>query len=402
MPERPGDAGLLHGLKVLDVTEFLAGPFCTMILADMGAEVIKVERPRGGDVTRSMGDGRERNAYFRFLNRNKKSITLDFKAPEGRETFLKLAAKVDVLVENFRPTVLPKAGLGYESLRETNPRLIYAQISGLGYDGPMATRGGFDLIAQGMGGIMQVTGDPDGPPVSVGLPICDVGTGMWATQGILAALYERARTGVGQLVECSLLETALGFTSWTSAAFLGDGVEPRREGSRHRQFAPYQRFETKDGYLMLGAAQHDIWTRCATALGHPEWVDDPRFSSNEGRMRNRAVLESEMTAVLSSERTTHWMSVLDQAGVPCGPVYTYAEMFADRQIRHRGMVQHAYDEELGNVPHLRVPVKVGEEIRVRTVAPRLGEHNQEVLGGLGLDETDLARMEAAAVIARSG
>src|SRR5216684_867827 len=308
MPQKRDEAvgrdGPLHGLKVLDLTEHMAGPFCTMILADMGAEVIKLERPGKGDSIRAWGDGSERNAFFRYINRNKKSITLDYKQPEGKALFLKLAQAVDVLVENYRPTVLPRAGLGWEALREINPRLIYAQLSGLGYDGPYAGRGGFDLIAQGMGGIMHVTGEAVGPP------ICDLGTGMWATQGILAALYERQRTGQGRLVECSLLETAIGFSSWTSAQWLVDHQEPTREGSRHRQNAPYQRMRTKDGYLMVGAAGQAIWTRCAEALGHPEWCEDPRFATNQARMANRAALEAEMEAVLPTATTDHWVEVL--------------------------------------------------------------------------------------------
>ena len=206
-------------------------------------------------------------------------------------------------VENYRPTVMPRAGLGFEALHEVNPRLIYAQLSGLGYDGPYAGRGGFDLIAQGMGGIMHVTGEPDGPPTSVGLPICDLGTGMWAVQGILAALYERQRTGKGRLVECSLLETAIGFSSWTSAQWLADHEEPTRQGSRHRQNAPYQRMQTKDGYLMVGAAGEAIWARCAKALGHPEWCEDPRFATNQQRMANRDALEAVMNAVLTTKTT---------------------------------------------------------------------------------------------------
>jgi crotonobetainyl-CoA:carnitine CoA-transferase CaiB-like acyl-CoA transferase len=345
-----------------------------------------------------MGDGSERNPYFRYINRNKKGITLDYKEPEGKALFLKLIERIDVLVENYRPTVMPRAGLGWEALREVNPRLIYAQLSGLGYDGPYAGRGGFDLIAQGMGGIMHVTGEPDGPPTSVGLPICDLGTGMWAVQGILAALYERMRTGKGRLVECSLLETAIGFSSWTSAQWLADHVEPTRQGSRHRQNAPYQRLRTGDGYLMIGAAGQSIWARCAAALGHKEWCDDPRFATNQARMANRAALETAMEAVLAGGTTEHWVAVLEQAGVPCGPVYTYAQMFADRQVRHRGLVQHAHDDELGEVPHIRTPIRMDEDIRVRSVAPRLGQHNAEVFGRFGLGAADLARMRQAGVI----
>jgi crotonobetainyl-CoA:carnitine CoA-transferase CaiB-like acyl-CoA transferase len=234
-------------------------------------------------------------------------------------------------------------------------------------------RGGFDLIAQGMGGIMHVTDEPDGPPTSVGLPICDLGTGMWAVQDILAALYERERTGKGYLVECSLLETAIGFSSWTSAQWLADHEEPTRQGSRHRQNAPYQRMRTKDGYLMVGAAGQSIWARCAEALRHPEWCEDPRFATN---------------AVLATKATEHWVEVLEAVGVPCGPVYNYAEMFDDPQLRHRGLVQYASDPELGEIPHIRTPVKIGEGVRVRAVAPKLGQHNVEIFGRLGLSEAE--------------
>jgi crotonobetainyl-CoA:carnitine CoA-transferase CaiB-like acyl-CoA transferase len=390
--------GPLSGLKVLDLTEHMAGPFCTMILADMGAEVVKLERPGKGDSSRAMGDGSERNPYFRYINRNKKSITLDYKNPEGKALFLRLVADMDVLVENYRPTVMPRAGLGFATLHEVNPRLIYAQLSGFGYDGPYAGRGGFDLIAQGMGGIMYVTGEPDGPPTSVGLPICDLGTGMWAVQGILAALWERERTGTGRLVECSLLETAIGFSSWTSAQWLADHVEPTRQGSRHRQNAPYQRMRTKDGYLMIGAASQSIWRRCAEALGHPEWCEDPRFATNQARLENRAALEAEMEAVFATGTTAHWVAVLEKAGVPCGPVYNYAQMFADPQVRHRGMIQYASDPELGVVPHIRTPIRIGDGIAVRSVAPKLGQHNAEIFGRLGLSEADLARLRDKGVV----
>ena len=390
--------GPLAGLKVLDLTEHMAGPFCTMILADMGAEVVKLERPGKGDSTRSWGDGSERNPYFRYINRNKKGVTLDYKAPEGKTLFLRLVEQVDVLVENYRPTVMPRAGLGFAALHEVNPRLVYAQLSGFGYDGPYSEHGGFDLIAQGMGGIMHVTGEPDGPPTSVGLPICDLGTGMWAVQGILAALWERERTGTGRLVECSLLETAIGFSSWTSAAWLADHVEPTRLGSRHRQNAPYQRMRTGDGYLMIGAAGQSIWTRCAEALGHPEWCDDPRFATNQARLENRAALEAEMEAVFATGTTAHWVAVLEKAGVPCGPVYNYAQMFADPQVEHRGLVRYAGDPELGRVPHIRTPIRIGDDIKVRTVAPKLGQHNAEIFGRLGLGEADLAALRAKGVV----
>jgi len=393
-----GRDGPLRGLKVLDLTEHMAGPFCTMILADMGAEVLKLERPGKGDSTRAWGDGSERNPYFRYINRNKKGITLDYKQPEGKALFLRLVEGMDVLVENYRPTVMPRAGLGFEALHEVNPRLIYAQLSGLGYDGPYAGRGGFDLIAQGMGGIMHVTGEPDGPPTSVGLPICDLGTGMWAVQGILAALYERQRTGVGRLVECSLLETAIGFSSWTSALWLADHEEPTRQGSRHRQNAPYQRMKTTDGYLMVGAAGQSIWARCAAALGHSEWCEDPRFPTNQQRVENRAALEAEMETVFATATTDHWVRLLEAAGVPCGPVYNYEQLFSDPQVRHRGLIQYATDEELGEVPHIRSPIKIGEDVRVRSVAPKIGQHNDEILGQLGVTEAEMRELRTRRVL----
>jgi len=398
MADRNDARGLLHGLRVLDLTEHMAGPFCTMILADMGAEVIKLERPGKGDSSRAMGDGSERNPYYRYINRNKQGITLDYKQPEGKALFLKLVQGMDVLVENYRPTVMPRAGLGFGALHALHPRLIYAQLSGLGYDGPLSARGGFDLIAQGMGGIMHVTGEPDGPPTSVGLPICDLGTGMWAVQGILAALYQRQQTGQGRLVECSLLETAIGFSSWTSAGWLVDRQEPTRQGSRHRQNAPYQRMKTGDGYLMLGAAGQSIWARCAEALGHPEWCDDKRFATGQSRMRNRAALEAAIEAVLATGTTEHWVTVLEAAGVPCGPVYDYAQMFADPQVRHRGLVQTANDAELGEVPHVRTPIKIGGAIKVRSVAPKLGQHNAAVFGRLGVSEAELERLRGKGVV----
>ena len=396
----PSDAqGPLTGLRVLDLTEHMAGPFCTMILADMGAEVLKVERPGKGDSSRAMGDGSERNPFFRYINRNKKSVALDYKNPAGREVFLRLVRSMDVLVENYRAGVMERAGFGYDVLSGENPRLVYAQLSGFGADGPYRNKGGVDLIAQGMGGLMQVTGEPDGPPTSIGQPICDLGTGMWGVQGILAALLERERTGRGQKVDCSLLETAMGFSGWTSAAWLVDGKEPTRQGARHRQNAPYQRFATQDGYMMIGAATQDLWERCARALGRAEWIADPRFQRNGDRIRHRAALEKEIESVLATAPTAHWVAELDRAGVPCGPVNTYAQLFADPQVRHLDMVTHVEDAELGRVPHVRTPVRLSRsQIAVRSVAPRLGAQTAEVLGALGYGPEEIEALRRDRVI----
>ena len=391
--------GPLAGLRVLDLTEHMAGPFCTMILADMGAEVLKVERPGRGDSSRAMGDGAERNPFFTYINRNKKSVTLDYKGARGRAVFLRLLRSVDVLVENYRATVMERTGLGYAVLASENPRLIYAQLSGFGPDGPYRDKGGLDLIAQGMGGLMHVTGEEGGPPISVGQPICDLGTGMWGVQGILSALYERERTGRGQKVDCSLLETALGFSGWTSAAWLVDGVEPVRQGPRHRQNAPYQRFTTQDGYMMIGAATQELWERCARALGRPDWIDDSRFRRNADRLRHRQDLEKEIERILGTQPTAHWVAALDAAGVPSGPVYTYGQIFVDPQVRHLGMVTHADDPELGRVPHVRTPVRLSRSrVAVRSVAPKLGAHTTEVLTGLGYKPAELETLRRDRVI----
>ena len=282
---------------------------------------------------------------------------------------------------------MQRAGLGYEALREINPRLVYAQLSGFGYDGPYAGRGGFDLIAQGMGGIMHVTGEPDGPPTSVGLPICDLGTGMWAVQGILGALDERERTGRGQLVECSLLETAIGFSSWTSAGWLADRKEPERQGSRHRQNAPYQRMRTEDGYLMLGEVTteegaQEIGTRMEKVLESAgPWTG-----------------EAEMETVLTSAPTAHWVAVLDEAGVPCGPVYNYAQLFSDPQVQHRRMIVHAPDVELGEVPHIRTPIRMESGVDVRFTAPHLGQDNEALLAELGYGPEQVAALRDKRVL----
>jgi crotonobetainyl-CoA:carnitine CoA-transferase CaiB-like acyl-CoA transferase len=247
---------------------------------------------------------------------------------------------------------------------------------------------------------MHVTGEPDGPPTSVGLPICDLGTGMWGAQGVLAALYERQTTGRGQKIECSLLETAVAFSSWTSAGWLADHVEPIRMGSRHRQNAPYQRFETQDGYMMIGAAAQSIWERCARALGHPEWLEDARFARSPERRKNRFALEKEISAVLATAPTAHWSKLLDEAGVPCGPVYNYEQLFSDPQVRHREMVVHAEDAELGGrVPHIRTPIRMSAgDVAVRRTAPKLGQHTDEVLGRLGYSAAEVAVLRREKVV----
>jgi crotonobetainyl-CoA:carnitine CoA-transferase CaiB-like acyl-CoA transferase len=391
-------AGPLAGLKVLDLTEFMAGPFCTLILADMGADVVKIERPGKGDQIREW-HGNPRNPMFMYINRNKRSLTLDLKRREGKDVLLRLARGADVLVENFRPTVMEKLGLEYERLAAENPRLIYCSISGFGYDGPYRDKGGFDLIAQAMGGIMHVTGEPGGPPTSVGVPLTDLGSGMFAATGILGAIIQRERTGRGQRVEASLLETAVAFSSWSGAGFLADGREPERLGSRHRQGAPYQRFTTSDGYIVLGASSQALWDRLARALGRPDWLEDERFATNESRVRNRDALEAQIESVLRERPAAHWIAVLDQAGIPCGPVNTYTQLFGDPQVRHREMVLERDDAEQGHVRLLRTPLRLtGGEVTVRRLAPGLGQHRREVLVEYGFTAEEIDRLATSGVI----
>jgi crotonobetainyl-CoA:carnitine CoA-transferase CaiB-like acyl-CoA transferase len=391
-------AGPLAGLKVLDLTEFMAGPYCTLILADMGADVVKIERPGKGDQIREW-HGNPRNPMFMYINRNKRSLTLDLKSEHGKAALLRLARGADVLVENFRPAVMDRLGLGYERLAAENPRLIYCTISGFGYDGPYREKGGFDLIAQAVGGIMHVTGEPGGPPTSVGVPLTDLGSGMFAATGILAAVVQRERTGLGQRVEGSLLETAVAFSSWTGAGFLTDGKEPERLGSRHRQGAPYQRFTTQDGYIVFGASSQGLWERLSNALDKPEWLSDARFNTNEGRVEYRADLERLIEGVLRHQPTAHWVEVLDAAGIPCGPVNTYTQMFNDPQVRHREMVLERDDGDQGPVRLLRTPLRMTRgEVTVRRLAPHLGEHSREVLGEFGFKPEEIDRLASLGVI----
>ena len=383
---------------MLDLTEFMAGPYCTLILGDMGADVIKIEKPGTGDQIREW-HGNPRDPMFLYMNRNKRSLVLDLKSQRGNEVLLRLVRGADVLVENFRPTVMVKLGLGYERLAAENPRLVYCSISGFGYDGPYRDKGGFDLIAQASGGIMHVTGEPDGPTTSVGVPLTDLGSGMFAATGILGAVIQRERTGLGQRIEGSLLETAVAFSSWTGAGYLTDGKEPTRLGSRHRQGAPYQRFATADGFLVLGASSQGLWDRLCQALGQPDWPKDPRFASNEGRVRHRDELERLIESVLTGQPTTHWIRLLDQAGIPCGPVNNYQQMFSDPQVRHREMVLERDHPEQGRVRLLRTPLRMsGAEVTVRRMAPHLGQHSREVLAQFGFSPQEIDSLAREGVI----
>ena len=388
----------LSGIRVLDVTQVMAGPFCTMLLGDLGADVIKVEPP-GGDSTRQMvGSVGTESPSFWAVNRNKRGIVLNLKDPRGQEIFHSLAARVDMLVENYRPGVMDSFGLGYEGLREVNPGLIYASISGFGHTGPYAQRGGFDLVAQGMSGIMSITGEVGLPPMKCGIPITDLGAGLLALQAILAAYIYRLRTGIGQHVDTSLLEAGIALSVWESTQYFSGRGVPEPMGSAHRMVAPYQAIQCADGYLTLGAANQRTWERFAQAIGRPDLIDRPEYASDKLRMQNRHQLAQEIEAVTVTRPRTYWLKVLDEVGVPCGPILNYAEVFADPHVQERGMVQEIDHPVGGRIQALGPAVKLSETpASLSRPSPLYGEHTAEVLRELGYTDRDIQELVESGV-----
>jgi crotonobetainyl-CoA:carnitine CoA-transferase CaiB-like acyl-CoA transferase len=389
--------GALDGLRVIDQTQVMAGPFCAQLLADMGAEVIKVE-PKDGDSTRRQL-GRDPRSAFLAVNRNKLGMTLDLKQPEGVGVFKRLAATADVVVENYRPGVAARLGVDYAALREANPRLVYCSISGFGQTGPYAPRGGFDLIAQGMSGIMSVTGNEGGPPVKVGVPVTDLGAGLFAVFGILCALRARRRTGRGQFVDTSLFEAGLGLSVWEATEYWCAGRVPQRLGTAHRLNAPYQAFRAADGYFTVGAANERLWHRFAEAMGLGRLIGDPRFADPGDRVRNRRELATLIEAVTVTRPRAHWLDLLDRAGVPAGPIYTVPEALDDPHARARGMVGEVDHPEAGRVKVLGNPVKLEKSpVEMRRAAPALGADTDAVLGSLGYAPADIADLRRRGVV----
>ncbi|GAA5120289.1 enoyl-CoA hydratase [Pseudonocardia adelaidensis] len=370
--------GALAGMTVLDLTQVMAGPFCTMILADLGADVVKVENPESGDQTRSSF---AHPGAFRALNRNKRSVTLDLKSDAGRATFHELARSADVVVENWRPGVAAKLGVDYETLRPLNPGLIYASVSGFGQTGPYADRPGYDLIAQAMAGVMSVTGEPGDRPVKSGIPLADLGAGLFTAVGVLAAWASRQRTGQGQYVETSLFEAAVALSVWESTEFWATGKAPQALGSAHRMSAPYQALATRDGFVTVGANNERLWQRLCRALDAPELADDPRFARNDDRMAHRAELVVELERRLAADDTAAWVQRLLAAGVPAGPIQDYQQVLEeDPHVKARGMVTTVEDPADGPVPVLASPLHLsGTPAAVRRPPPLLGEHTEEVL-----------------------
>jgi len=387
---------LLEGMIVLDVTQVMAGPYCAMLLCDMGARVIKIEPP-GGDSTRAMaGSIGTDSAAFNAVNRGKLGIVLDLQKPEGRDALRRLARPADVLIENYRPGVMARLGLDYATLSAENPRLIYASISGYGQTGPSASRGGFDLVAQGASGIMSVTGEPDRPPVKVGLPLTDLGAGLFALSAILAALHWRTSSGRGQHIDTSLVEAGIALSVWEATEyFSGQGI-PRPLGSAHRMSAPYQAFRCADGYITIGAANDRTFSKLATLLGHPEWSSDARFASDARRVEHRDELARLIEAETVRLPCAQWLQRLDEAGIPCGPINNYAQVFEDPQVIAREMAIEIDHPALGRLRTLGTPVKLSETpLNPRRRAPQLGEHTDEVLRAAGFDDDEIRSLRSS-------
>src|SRR5258706_5208391 len=388
--------GPLKGIKVVELAQIMAGPTCGMLLADMGADVIKVEKLPGGDDTRSYTEPaiKGESAAFMILNRNKRGIAVNLKRPGGLEVVKRLLADADVVTENYRKGTLEKLGLGYDVLRALDPGLIYCEVSGYGRTGPHADKGGFDLIAQGFAGIMSITGEPGGPPAKSGTSIADINAGILAALGIVSALVSRATTGRGQMVETSLMEAAIQQTYWQSAIFFATGKNSGPTGSAHILTAPYQAFPTRDGWINIGGANQSNWERIVKVIERPELAEDPRFRANGDRMRNLAALTPLIAERLRERPSADWIREFEAAGVPVGPVNKIGDMLADPQVAAREMVVEVDHPRAGRVKALGNPIKFsatpGGTVRP---APLLGEHTREILAGLGYSEEQISRLE---------
>jgi len=394
----PTRDGALGRFTVIDLTRVRAGPTCVRQLADFGAEVIKVELPPELDASEGMGGARD-GSDFQNLQRNKRSLTLNLKAPEGRAILERLVSQADVLVENFRPDVKDKLGIGYERMREVNPRLVYASISGFGQDGPYAKRPGFDQIAQGMGGLMSVTGLPGQGPVRAGIPVADLCAGLFAALGILSALHEREVSGEGQWVTTSLLEAQIFMLDFQAARYLMGGKVPGQAGNSHPTSIPTGVFDTADGSINIATTGSEIWRRFCAAIGGGHLLDDADYRTAADRSRNRDALNARINTLLRGQTTAHWLEALNAAGVPCGPIYSIDAMFADPQVRHLGIAQAVTKPDGTTLSLVGQPVTLSRTpASLRQAAPDAGEHSDAILEGLGYSATDIADFRARKLI----
>jgi formyl-CoA transferase len=390
---------LLDDIVVLDCTQVMAGPYCAMLLADMGARVIKVEPP-DGDSTRSMAGSRGNDSpAFNAVNRGKQGIVLDLNSDKGRDVFKRLARTSDILIENYRPGVMARLGLDYESLRAESPKLIYASISGHGQTGPWSSKGGFDLIAQGLSGVMSVTGNANEAPVKAGVPLTDLGAGLFATIGILAALHHRSRSGQGQHIDTSLVDAGLALSVWEVTDYFSSGQVPGPLGSAHRMTAPYQAFKCADGYITIGAANDRNFTTLARVMGHHEWLTDVRFSADHQRVAHRGELAALIEAETVRESRDFWIAELEKAGIPCGPILDYKDALATPQAVAREMTVDVEHPILGSMRTLGTPIKMSATpLDPKRRAPLLGEHTDDVLIEAGYSNDEIEQLRSTGAV----
>lgn len=396
--------GPLTGLRVLDLTRVLAGPTCTQMLGDLGAEVIKIERPEAGDDTRGFAPpfvpNTKESAYFVGVNRNKKSVTLDIAKPEGQAIIHKLLEHCDILVENFKVGALAKYGLGYEQLAKTHPRLIYCSITGFGQTGPYAPRPGYDALIQAMGGVMSLTGEPNGSPQKVGVPVADLFAGLYGCIGILAAVNHRNSTGQGQQIDIGMLDTHVAWLANQGMNYLATGENPARLGNQHPNIAPYQEFPTKDGYLILAVGNDPTFERFCKAFGQEALLADPRFATNPIRVQNRQLVTDTLTPVMKSKTTAEWIDALEALKIGCGPINTLEQVFADPHVQAREMVVEMAHGSGETVKVIANPVKLSATPpSYRSAPPVLGEHTEDVLASvLKMSASDIAALREKGIL----
>ncbi len=395
-------SGPLEGIRVVDLTRILAGPYCTMMLGDMGAEIIKIENPDGGDDTRSWGPPflNGVSAYFISINRNKKSLTLNLKDERGKELLRDLIRNSDVTVENFRPGTLDKLGFSWEEIHRINPAMIFASLSGFGQTGPRKSEPGFDVVIQGEGGLMSITGEPDGPPNKVGASVADITAGMLAAQGILLSLYHREKTGVGQMVDVGMLDGQVALLTYHANGYFATGKVPPRRGNKHPSITPYETYSCKDGYFNLGVGNDSLWRRFCDAMGLGHIKEDPKFAVNKDRVDNRLELQEILDALFAEKTVEETLEALRGAGIPCGPINNLAQVLSEPQVLARDMVVDLDVPIAGPTKVTGVPIKLSETPgAVRTPPPTLGQHTEEVLETvLGMDEAQRNTLRQEGVV----
>ena len=393
-------AAALDKIKVVDLTRTLAGPFCTMLMGDMGAEVIKVEEPTGGDETRKWTPFvNGESTQFLTFNRNKRSLSVNLKEREGLKIVQDLAADADVMIESFRAGTLDRLGLGYEAIKKTNPGVVYCSISGYGRTGPMADMPGYDLLIQAYSGLMSLTGDPEGSPLRIGFSLVDLFTGMMAYGTILTALRQRDQTGKGQWVESALLDGQVAALSYHATGFMGTGVEPKRMGSGHPSLVPYQSFSASDGQFIIGCANQGLWERICRAIGQDAMLDDPRYTTNTDRVEHRAECVGELSALFAQKATAHWVDLIVEAGVPCGPINTVADVVSNPQVLARNMIAEVDHPNIPNLKFPGSPLKLTDSpATIRRVPPMLGQHNEEILEEAGYSPEKIADLKERGVL----